>query len=346
MLCSHNYSMSFDDMVQATRYKCKPTLKSGGSVPHFVNGGMKPSTRPVWVTKWLFSPLNNFAHYKLPVSCGGCCLTSLSVLSSLFNFLQRIGGVTSTVGLTKGSQSRHAKIQHWGSFTLTLTPPASWLPVTSDNSALLVHHTWEMKRQQLISLTAMHRVTQRTSLKPVHNTWRYEGLAKTKSWIGFIKRRLQPWTVSQVLSTCVRHLQHPAASELALQETEAITNLPRCLLQPSRNCLWHARFHLEDGHFPRLYVICGLEGILDEGDRLLVLDPSSTGRKVQFPELYQERKGVGQTGIACHIPKLYAAYDVLLEVSWIPDQSIITATVLLKDTPYFPWFSSSTSQSV
>ena len=64
--------------------------------------------------------------------------------------------------------------------------------------------------------------------------------------------------------------------QLAIQAPQSNTNFPRCPVQPSWDCIWHPRFHLEDKHIlPDLVCICDLQETVDELDRVLVLDPNS-----------------------------------------------------------------------
>ena len=79
-----------------------------------------------------------------------------------------------------------------------------------------------MRRQQLILLTAMQRTTQRTSLKLVPlNLKICAGLVKTQKADLVYKRRLQPWTVNQVLHLCTPHATSSSSGTCASRKSSS-----------------------------------------------------------------------------------------------------------------------------
>ena len=124
-----------------------------------------------------------------------------------------IGDVTNSDGSTKVSLSCHAKVRSWKSYTLIQTPPmdlrksssvmgtSCWMTNQWHSSTI-----WEMRRQQLTSPIAARRRTRRPSPEPAHPTWRHARNLSRQRWqMWCTRRRLQQWTVKQVLYRYTHH---------------------------------------------------------------------------------------------------------------------------------------------
>ena len=133
-----------------------------------------------------------------------------------------------------------------------------------------------MRRQQLILLTAMQRVTQRTSLEPVPLYLKIcEGLVKTQKADLVYKKEVAamnsessaipvytPHNIQQLWNLCFKELKQSQSSQDALYNFHEIAYY-------TQGFIWKITT------VPDLVCICGLQEILDEVDRVPVLDPSS-----------------------------------------------------------------------